>query len=558
MLLDMIHDNHGEPAFRTRYRDPAVLAEYGFHALVIPEALAVLPSARPAAPGPGQRDAVAERSTAIDSQVAQAAGQGLQVFFYVDALLLPRKLVHAARDRYLCDDGSGRLCPAKPAVYDAYAGLLAELLTRWPEAAGVVVRSGEVYPETAPHMVGSALHESSCPACRALGAVARLTGFIQRMHAVVAGEHHRLYVHRAWQKAGSGATLHEDAALFRELAAGLPHDQRLLFSFKFTRGDFLAGQPANPCLVDPATAQRGKWIELQCEREFEGKGAFPNFQPVLWCDFLRSTGLGGALLERQAHPETAPAALDLWGWSRGGGWGGPYVPREDWIDANVFGLAELARNPLATPEQIARAWASRTFGVEPTSRVAQSIVELLLISPRAIERLLYEPAASARGHEAGRISWVRDDQLDVDALWASAARLPDGPAIAAACREKLAGLEDVEQMRQLFERIGLELPNQAQARDLANMLIFYNSFAGAVAHLYCGAARTLEWQRGGRHDAALAQQAADHLENAQGYWQHNTQRHAMLPGAPSVFEETSFWERTNDCLEELAGAHSSA
>ena len=42
MLIDMIHDNHGEPLFKTRYRDPRVLAAMGYQAIVIPDALAAL------------------------------------------------------------------------------------------------------------------------------------------------------------------------------------------------------------------------------------------------------------------------------------------------------------------------------------------------------------------------------------------------------------------------------------------------------------------------------------------------------------------------------------
>ena len=48
MLIDMIHDNHGEPAFRTRYRDPGVLKGMGYEAMVIPDALAHIPAAYPA------------------------------------------------------------------------------------------------------------------------------------------------------------------------------------------------------------------------------------------------------------------------------------------------------------------------------------------------------------------------------------------------------------------------------------------------------------------------------------------------------------------------------
>lgn len=45
MLIDMIHDNHGELPFKTRYRDPGVLRSLGYEAIVIPDALAAIPAA---------------------------------------------------------------------------------------------------------------------------------------------------------------------------------------------------------------------------------------------------------------------------------------------------------------------------------------------------------------------------------------------------------------------------------------------------------------------------------------------------------------------------------
>ncbi|MEI8196124.1 MAG: hypothetical protein WCI73_09470, partial [Phycisphaerae bacterium] len=154
------------------------------------------------------------------------------------------------------------------------------------------------------------------------------------------------------------------------------------------------------------------------------------------------------------------------------------------------------------------------------------------------------------------VPWVHHDQLDVEAIWNAAACLLDPAAIAAASARKRAALHHVELMRQLFEKIAPTLSNKAQARDLDNSLIFYNSFAGAVSDLFCGFLNYFQWRRagGGKNQAVLARQAADALEHAQAQWQHHTQRHAMLPGAPSVFQENTFWERTNDCLEELQNA----
>lgn len=581
MLIDMIHDNHGEPPFKTRFRDPALLGRYGYQALVIPDALAALPSAyfdgaaeSAASPTTSNARRPAELEAAIDLRVQDAVAAGLQVFFYGDALLLPRSVVHKRPAAFVCDDHSGRLCPGKPAVFEALGDLVGELFDRWPQAAGLVMRTGEVYPEATPHMVGSPLHATTCPSCRHLSLIDRLVNFIQLMHDVVIVELGRTYVHRAWQPAVAGLpNMHDDPTVYRTIADRLPRSERLCMSFKFTRGDFRAaggggaggaegsGYAFNACLN---ADDRPKWIELQCEREFEGKGAFPNFQAPLWKAFLRHLNPKIPLAAdpetpvivdpdapKIADPETAlPARFSLWGWSRGGGWGGPYIQREEWLDANVYALAQLYQNPAADSRDIATAWTSLSFGVPESAPPTPAIVELLALSPTAIRKLLYCAALP----DDSIAPWVRDDLLDVNALWAAALRVVDLERADAACEEKTQALQMVDRMRQVWGIAQPELPNKSQVRDLTSSLLYFASFAGAVAHCFCGFVRFVQWSRGGRSDAQLARAAADHLETAQDQWHNHTQRHALLPGAPSVFHENTFWQRTNDCREQLAAA----
>ena len=204
MLIDMIHDNHGEPPFKTRYRDPTVLKAYGYEAIVIPEALAALPSARPL-PLPVKGHGTIDLPASIDHRVEQAAAAGMEVFFYSDALLLPRALLEGNPAKHCCDDHSGRICAGKTAVYEALQKSVAELFDRWPVAGGgLIMRVGEVYPEATPHMAGNALFEGSCPVCRGLTPVERLRRFIRAMYETVVEELGRTYVHRTWQATGGG------------------------------------------------------------------------------------------------------------------------------------------------------------------------------------------------------------------------------------------------------------------------------------------------------------------------------------------------------------------
>jgi hypothetical protein len=550
MLINMIHDNHGELPFKTRFRDPLVLKGMGYEAIVIPDALAAIPAAyhdarvTPAAVAPSAMNLLtpADVEEEIESQVNAAVAAGMKVFFYADALLLPIHVVKRNPTDFLCEDLSGKLCPAKPAVFAALQDQVRELFDRWPAASGLVMRTGEVYPEATPHMVGSPLHAGICALCRGVSLQERLVGFIRAMHDVVVQELGKQYVHRAWMPAIPGLpNMHDDPAVYREISGRLPASANLAFSFKFTHGDFLHGHapaPFNPCLLSD---DRPKWIEFQCEREYEGKGAFPNYQGALWQRFLETVAAEGIL-----SPDELRQRFSLWGWSRGGGWGGPYVQRKEWIDANVHVLAELFRHPQASVMEIASAWTSATFTVAQSTEQTPAIVELLMISAPTIRKLLY-----CAGELASGGAWVKDDLLDVEAIWASAQRVVEAGRVDEACREKMEAMQKVNRIRQLFDLAAPELPNRSQVRGLANSLTYFSSFAGTVVSLFNGFVRFGQWVRAGRADVGVAEAAVEALERAQSQWQEHTQRHALLPGVPSVFQENTLWDRTNDCLEQL-------
>ncbi|MGN6369791.1 MAG: hypothetical protein ACTHN5_16145 [Phycisphaerae bacterium] len=541
MLIDMIHDNHGEPAFRTRYREAGVLKGMGYEGIVIPEGMAYMPAAygegerKPGVVG-GVDPGVVEGE--IDGRVKGALGLGMKVYFYGDAWLLPRHIVEREPGAFYCEDGSGRLCAGKPRVLEAFRDQVEELFDRWPGASGLVMRTGEVYPESTPHMVGSAVHASNCSVCRGIGLVERLVGFIGAMHEVVVAGLGKAYVHRAWMPAIAGLpNMHDDAGVYREVSGRVP--EGVAFSFKFTRGDFLRARGFNPCLL---ADERRKWIEFQCEREFEGKGAFPNYQVPIWREFFErlSKGSGRSFAELRGR-------FDVWGWSRGGGWGGPYVQREEWIDANVAGLAGLYREADGNVQEMATRWVEGAFGVAGSSAATPAIVELLMMSAGVIRKLLYVGAA------ASAEPWLKDDLLDVNAIWGSAMQVLDLGKGEEAIGEKREAHEGAERVRHLFDLALPGLPNAGQGKALSNSLAYYSSFAGSVASLFVGFVRFGQWHRGGRKDGALAEEARDLLEHAQAHWQHHTQRHALLAGAPSVFQENTLWERTNGCLEELQG-----
>ena len=47
-----------------------------------------------------------------------------------------------------------------------------------------------------------------------------------------------------------------------------------------------------------------------------------------------------------------PLFKGVWTWSRGGGWGGPYIKNEFWIELNAYVISHWASNPLKTEKEI--------------------------------------------------------------------------------------------------------------------------------------------------------------------------------------------------------------
>jgi hypothetical protein len=532
MLIDMILHNPGEPELQTRYRNPAALHALGYEAIVISGVLAALPAASPAVDSPAAARAKRgggtpqEAEVAIDGQIFAALGLGMKVFLHVE-LTLPPHLAERHREA-LCDDQTGHLCLAKDSACVVLRQYIEAVVARWPGIAGVVIAP----PPT-----------TTCTKCRNVAMVECLARLVGGVHTTLCEKLKKFYVQRLSSAHGG--------AVYAELARRLPASDHLVFSFELPNCNMTSPTAVLSTLHADA---RPKWLELSSEGQVEGKGAFPNYQGPLWRKILagRQAGSEGGATEAMCQ------ALDICGISRGGGHGGPYAQREEWIDANVHALAHLyhqngdiGADPTADTA-LATQWASGAFGIAESSAPAPAIAEMLLISPEAIRKLLYVWGLR-EDPDAPPMPFLQNDLLDVEALWLAAARLVAAGAAQAdqAIVEKEEALAGVDRMRKDWEIASQELPNKAQARDLANTLSYLGSFAATVVHLLQGFIFFQRWVQGGRADGELAQRAVRHLENAETNWQQHVQHHATLPGAPSVLHDNTLWERTNACLAAL-------
>jgi len=160
----------------------------------------------------------------------------------------------------------------------------------------------------------------------------------------------------------------------------------------------------NPCLTQ---GRHPQIVEVQCQREYEGKGAFPNY--------VMAGVIGG--FEENIQPIglaellASPKIVGIYSWSRGGGWYGPYIPVELWPDLNAYVLAQFAADSSRQEEDIFRDYALKKLhlNVEDAARFRR----LCLFSSQAILKGRY---CEAFDRVLGEVVlptalWMRDDRL---------------------------------------------------------------------------------------------------------------------------------------------------
>ncbi len=545
-LATTIH-NPGEPAIDSRYRDPAVLVELGFNGKVLYESTALSGIEGPESlADPEMRRFVQGTMNDIARQVDAAYRAGLGVYLSYDMLVLPSDTVSRNITALTCGNRPTVLCPASELALELSVRALGALLDRYPSAAGIVLRFGDTDAGRLPYLLGNDIYAPHCPRCSQFGRAERIAEVIRRAHDLVVTQRNKRLIVRAWNLRPSG--LHDTPELAQRVARMLPGeetDDRLVLAFKFTQTDFWRYQPWNPSSL--LFGKRPILYELQCQREFEGKGGVPNWQPALWRDGYPEsqtpgapTGLAQAAQHVNFHGVLA--------WVRGGGWGGPFISHESWVDANVSAAPKLADNPDAQPLDLARAWARDALKLHSEDAV-DAVVSVLERSPELARLGFYVEALTKNKPNAWHPSadWISDDLLDAEACWRMIQRLPFD-AIEAVVEEKRRAAQLAADMRHTLQ--SLQSPrDRATLEPLLNSLLYTESLMEAIRDLFAGLAAYRVFQKHKRKPDADAARRA--LFEAQSHWNHHTQRHTTNRGAATAYRESGLWELTQRILAEV-------
>ena len=545
LKLATILDNPGEPLADTQYRDPDELKRLGYNGIVLYETTGL---SGVAGAGVIQDDElrhwVEQQFDRVGQTLQRTRDSGLDVLISYDVLSLARAVVEQQSKMLCCKGEPGTLCPASDSALNACRDALVALMERFGEISGIVLRFGDNAAEQLPYLVGYDIYRPHCPRCSRLDPLERITRVIDAFYQLVVVERSHTLIVRAWNAQPNG--LHDNPDLCRRVIEKLPDDPRLILSFKFTETDFWRYQRWNRSSL--VCADRPLIYELECQREFEAKGAIPNWQVPLWRNGPDEmpAGKSPAGLAR-VHKQVNLAGL--WAWVRGGGWGGPFVSNETWIDANVFAVPMLADQPDADTQHLARQWITDRLKIAE-GELASGMLDVLTHSPQTVLEGFYIATFAQNRADPWRPNggWIADDLLDTHAAWRIIQQVPN------------AQLDSiVEEKRRAVERITGDRVELHQAlgdgdaktiEPLLNTLEYGEALLRALCELLAG---LVEYRRYGDDPSpAAAERSERHLLGAQTAWNHHTQRTASLHGAATAFRETGFWELTQQILDELA------
>ena len=155
--IDMIHHNPGDKPFDTAFSDPEYLRSYGYnaqafkHINTIATFDAIAPGVFPSTP---EESSWRESFTADRvKEIANAKAAGLEVYYHIDLFVLPKKIVEHFAEEIL-DPQSGRISLNRPKTLEIHRALFNEILERFPEIDGFIIRVGETYLFDTPHHSG--------------------------------------------------------------------------------------------------------------------------------------------------------------------------------------------------------------------------------------------------------------------------------------------------------------------------------------------------------------------------------------------------------------------
>ncbi len=504
-------------------RDIARYKEYGYNAAVLGPVtqLASFDDSAPGALPPGSRlrTQIEETRGKFREQAARAKELGLKVVTSTDEILLPSAVIESLGAKIARDDDPKRIDLDKEAFWELYRAKYREVLSKFPEIDYIMVRTGENYSFLHDGYSGQMIAERNVERAQSPAYIRNMQRLINETRKIVVDEFNRQLIWRTWDLGNAG--FHANIEVYDKVLAGVKERKGLIFAVKFTQTDFWRYNDFNPSIGRGGVDQI---IEFQAAREYEGKGAFPDYvgeEHAAAMKRCRDLGVKG-----------------VWIWNFGGGWGGPKLQSDRWVRLNIFATSKLAENPGADPRKIAEEWAAREFG----EKAAPKVAEMLMLSDDSVLGFRYI-APYSRNHKG----WLparnimRDDIIRGETVLREEGGLQilyEGSkyALQEALEEKTRAAATATRMLKLFESVRAEIVaarGQRVFEEARNTIAYMESLATVMSHYVRGMFLYYGSQENG--DAKASAQALAELRAWRAEWRRYQNEIAKLPGVATVY-----------------------
>ena len=445
--MDMVHHNPGEAPFETSFLEPQKLKEYGFNAQVfkhINTALTLEDYDSELSYDNAAHEWLKNWSSNITNEIKKAKGAGLKVYYHIDLFVLPK----AVKEKYwkeICDE-NGKISLRKEKTLEIHRALFDEMFRRFPDVDGLIIRVGETYLHDTPFHTGDGAIQYGNPEQEKKDFI-YLLNFLREE---ICEKHDRYLFFRTWDCFPD--RFHANAKYYLDITENVETHAKLLFSIKHTALDFWRRVKFNECLT---LGKHRQIVEVQCQREYEGKGAYPSYVMNGVINSFEENSSPKGLRDIAHHPLIA----GLYTWSRGGGWFGPYPKNEFWCDLNTYVIAQYGQNPSRTEEEIFFTYAEEKMNLVPKD--AKCFRDLCLLIPLAVLKGRYIEYYDRTLNESFMPcgNWMRDDRIGgLQQLNNIIEYLYKNDLLHSAVVEKQESVLLWQKIKELFE--GITIPNK--------------------------------------------------------------------------------------------------
>ncbi|HEX5790052.1 MAG TPA: hypothetical protein VFY13_02815 [Luteolibacter sp.] len=352
LIFDMVHHNPGEPLTLSKYEDPRVIREMGFNGKVYflfdsPTLAVDWESVDPEIMPKGSADRawMEKKAAQIDAQHAACKAAGVKVYAMGDLVLFPKRLI----EKYKMEKTFGD--PRDPQTDKFLRLLIRQMFDRFPSLDGLVVRVGETYLQDAPYHQGHIVNKGS--------AEKTIVPLINLLREEVCVKRNKQLIFRTWM------SFDTDLKTYTDVSAAVEPHPNLVISVKHCEGDFHRGNLFSRVLGE---GRHRQVVEVQCAREYEGKGAYPNYIAHGVIEGFEEHRLQmppEKLKSIRGVVEKTPALFaGIWTWTRGGGWEGPFIKNELWCDLNAWVMAQWAADTTQSEAAIFNRYATERLGLK--------------------------------------------------------------------------------------------------------------------------------------------------------------------------------------------------